>query len=449
MDRLSGVIKARREKLGETDAGAAWCLMALHPAAGPLKLQGIPDADSFPSVVMDYESVVTIPAPSTATGVWSAYLTVLPHPVQPVSFATASTGGQSGVGGVYNPTLSRGITQYSDMTVAFAKLCNSYRMLYCGVTVDLDASALNDAGSIVAGQFPIESQVVTYARPLSGSSIAYAHILNANYSSNFPGQSISQLPGAYMGLAKSGCYMPVKIDPCAPWVTTATATLATRANALTAVQPTWDTMRQFTLPSVTPTDGTCFPFYGSTYYGNPVPPTGAFVFNQDLTVNGDVFIPLQQTNMGHILFYNMNVAASLTIKVRWGVEMRVEPVSTLAPALMPSAMHDSLALTAYSDIAGSLPWAYPSEYNSGNKILEMIGKVWNTLKPIIGTGLMLVPHPAAQAAGAIVNSIPSFERPAGQSNAPQPPAPEPSGMARKPARRRKRKTKRIVVRRRN
>lgn len=408
---LQQILRDKFEKLGDTDEGSAWCNQALNPAIGPLVLRGIPDADAFPSVCLDYERVVSIPPPASATGVWTCIMNVLPHPIQPASFICTTTGGQIGYGGIVNPTFAL-VTQYSSLTAAFGTLCNSFRMLYCGVTIDLDASAMTDSGSVVAGQFPLEFQRINYALPKAGACVAYAHLLNCNYNSNFPGQSVSQLPGAYAGLAKDGIYMPIKLDPAAPWATTNAAEMACVANPTSAVPPTADSLRLVTLPNATPTLGNTFPFYGSSYYGTSAPFVGAWAFT-DNTVNGDVAAPLQQSNMGHIVFYNLNVAASLTVKVRWGVEMRVEPTSLLAPALKPSARHDVLALTAYSDVAGSLPWAYPSAYNANGKLAGMIKGLWNRVRPALATGLSFIPHPVAQAASGVLTRLPDFERPSG------------------------------------
>lgn len=411
MNKLRDDIRARYGVLGDTEAGANWCELALHPAAGPLEVRGIPDADAFPSVCMDYESVVSITAPSGSGATWFSVLNLLGHPVQPVAIASLRSLGSYQYDGVYNPTLISN-TAYSEMTVAFSKLCNAYRMLYCGITVDLDASALVDSGSVVAGQFPLEYQELNYARPMEGACISNAHIITANFATNFPGQSIAQLPGAYMGLAKDGVYLPLKISPCAPWVTTMHGTMAAVACPTTAVAPSYDSLRQLILPNATPSGGNVFPFYGRAVGGLPAPFVGAWAFS-DQTINGDVAIPLQQTNMGHIVFYNLNPAAALTLKVRWGVEMRIEPTSLLAPALRPSAKHDTLALMAYSDLAGSLPWAYPSAYNANGKVLDMIKKAWNVLRPTLATGMGFIPHPAAQGAAALLRSLPDFERPAG------------------------------------
>jgi hypothetical protein len=217
-----------------------------------------------------------------------------------------------------------------------------------------------------------------------------------------------------MGLAKDGVYMPLKIDPLSPWISTNRAEYNTVSSPTTAQLPTNASLGRALLPAATPTAGTAFPWYGSTYYGNPYPAVPAWAFT-DLTLNGDLQVAFQQMNCGHIVLYNLNVGASLTVKVRWGVEMRVEPTSILAPALRPSATHDTLAMVAYSDIAGSLPWAYPSEYNASGKIMDVIKRAWNAVRPRLATGLGFIPHPIAQGAGMLLSSLPDFERPAGTS----------------------------------
>lgn len=411
MNTLSDILDKRYVQLGDTAAGSAWAMMALHPSGGPLELRGIPDADAFPCVCMDYESVVSVPPLSNSTTAWKCIINLLAHPVQPVSYRLVSAGGQFAYGGVVNPTLPL-VSVYSDLTVGFSAICNSYRMLYCGITVDLDASSLNDSGSVVAGQFPLEVQRFNYGVPKTGACVATAHIMNTNYATNFPDQAISQLPGAYMGLAKDGIYMPLKIDPEAPWVSTNSADLVNTSNPTVASTTTLASLRSVTLSPVATGPGTAFPFYGSPAYGVAQPLLPCYTI-ADFTTVGDVVTPLQQTNMGHIVFYNLNAAASLTLKVRWGLEMRVEPTSLLAPALKPSARHDAKALSAYSDVAGSLPWAYPSCYNSEGKVLGVIKQVWNNLKPIAAAGLGLVPHPAAKAGSMLLQTLPSFERPSG------------------------------------
>lgn len=406
MNTLESIIRSKREPLGNTEAGANWALQALHPSCGPFQLRGIPDSDSFPCVCMDYEAVVAIPPPAGCVDAWQCNLTVNPHPTQPCCFSTTTVGGLVGYGGIYNPSYLPTGAVYSTMASTFAAQCSSYRMLYCGATVDLDASALTNGGSVVAAQMPITSIMRNYSLTSAVGPVADVHILDSNYDVNFPGPLISQLPGAFMGLARDGCYMPVKIDVTQPWVSSLDVVTVNAASPATAVHvaAAGAGLRNLTLPVAAPPAGVAFPFYGSAFYGNGALIIPAWV-NGASNLIADVVVQPQQKNAGIMFFYNLNPAATLTVKLRWGVEMRVYPTSPLAPAMVPSAMHDPLALTAYTDIAGSLPWAYPSSYNSLETLVPKIMSVWHAIKPVVASGLQAIPHPLAQIAGHALGAM--------------------------------------------
>lgn len=408
---LQSLIGSRRTSLGHTPAGSAWALKALHPAADSVPLRGIPDADSFPSVCMDYETVIQIQAPVGSVGVWACQLYVLPHVVQPLSWFSYDTSSvHFQYGGAINPTMPQ-LGAYEDSTFTCTSLCSAYRMLYCGATADLDAGALNNQGSVVAGQFPVTKQRFNYSvlAPTAPFGIPYEHVDCYNYTSNFPGMQVSQLPGAYMGLAQQGCYMPVKLDPHSPWVTTAECNCVTLATPTAATTPNPASCRFFNLPTTSNAGGT-FPFFsGNMAY----PCAGAYVANVNGFMSGSSTIGFQQKNIGLMVFYNLNINASLTVKVKWGVEMRVSPLSVLAPAMQPSAMTDSLAMEAYSDLAATLPWAYPSSYNSWEMILKVIKGAWNVLRPAAAAALGTLPGYAARGASVALRALPSFDRVSG------------------------------------
>jgi len=284
-------------------------------------------------------------------------------------------------------------------------------MLYAGCTADLDASALANQGSIVACQFPLVSQTFNYAHTNTTSpyGVGYAHIKSYALPQNFPGvNGISQMPGAYMGLAKDGCYMPLKIDPDSPWQTTTETVQLATANQATVPAFGAASLGVINIPPVT-TVGDCFPAFGSLYYGR-VNPCNSVVVGATGLEDGTPTIDFQQHNMGQIAFYNLAVGAALTVKVMWGCELRVGPLSVLAPAMQPSAMTDPQAMHAYSDIAGSLPWAYPSSYNSWEEIVKVLKSTWNALKPVALTSLSAVPHPFAQGAAQMIKAMPAFQQ---------------------------------------
>lgn len=401
--------------MGSTHEGASWALKALHPAEEMVGLRGIPDADAFPSVCMDYETVVTINPPATivAGETWRADVNLFAHPVQPLSFIVSNTAGtKTGYGGAVNPTLAAGV-DYDVYSRAFGSLCHSYRMLYTGATIDLDASGLSDNGSVVAAQMPrayhtYNVSTLNTAPPPYYTS--FQHVVWSGFPQNFPGAAISQLPGCFMGLAKDGCYMPLKIDPHAEWAMSEDFEFISDAASNTGTLRRCDL--NTTISGGAP--GQCFPFYGDAVSAPVVAPVIATGPDRS-HITGTLCVPFQQINFGFMRFYNLNSAASLTVKVRWGVEMRVPPTSVLAPALQPSCSMDALALAAYSDMAGKLPWAYPSSYNGWDELLPVLKSVWNGIKGSLGVAAGMIPviGPAARAA---VEAIPRFERPPGNGD---------------------------------
>jgi len=379
---------------------------------------------------MDYELVQTIlpPLGIAAGDTWTAIVYTMAHPVQPVSVVVTSLGGVTNYGGMFNPNLTG--NSLATLSGSWTTLCNSWRMLYASTTIDLDASALNNQGSVVAAQIPLAYTIVNAAT--SGTAYPFAtvfsHVLAADYAQNKPGILIGQLPGAYAGLAQDGVYLPVKINPNAPWASSESPWFVVPAGP--------NLPAGYALPNASIGPGTCFPFYGETLYqaacGSPIAvgavPAYCAVAN---TILGSLVQPVQQENIGITTFYNMAYNSRLTCKVRWGVEMRVPCGSVLAPAMKPSAHYDTLALAAFSELAATLPWAYPSSYNSDGKIIGMIKTAWNAIKPAVAGGLAAMPHPLAQGISFALNALPSFERPAGNSQmqAKKPPKPPTSNMS--------------------
>lgn len=407
-------IKQRQISLGSTKDGSDWCLKALHPACDILSTRGIPDCFGFPTVTMDYETVVSIsPPPGTTEGAnWTCFLYQLGHPIEPVSIKVTNSLGQVSYGGICNPTLAG--VDVGVLSQNWLTLCNSWRMLYSSYTVDLDAAGLNNQGSVVSAQYPLATTTLNLCLTQTTSPYAQVitHVVSSDYVQNQPGLALGQLPGAYMGLAKDGIYMPLKIDPRKEWANSECPVLSVpNASSLP---------RGCGIPSAIPIVGTCFPFYGQPAYNATMSltaPDGVIpaYCPTSFVSAGTLMQPQQQSMCGLSVFYNLSWNARLTVKVKWGVEMMVPAVSTLAPCMKPSAHLDTVALGAYSELNASLPFAYPSSYNSDNILLETIKRAWNALKPLVSGGLAMIPHPLAKAASLGLSVLPSFERPSGSS----------------------------------
>lgn len=400
-------------------------MKALHPAVKlSSEIRGIPDADAFPCVIMNYEQVMTLGSQSGNT--WATDIFSVPHPVHPCSAIIKDTVGNAYVGMV-NATLTAGAVTYADYHTKFMSLCHSYRMLYHSLTIDLDASGLNNQGSIVSAQYPMASQVynISSTDGVTGEISGYAHVLNTAWQQNFPGTSVSQLPGAFSGLAQDGVYIPLKLDPTAPWANSFLGQIVLSSIPSTAASTTASIIRGRLMPTAA-TDGLAFPFYSGPISSPANLPIAPAVYNPVVPViGGSVVVPMQQQNLGLCSFYNLSGNARITVTARWGVEMRVPALSTLAPAMQPSCMVDELAMRTYSDLAATMPWAYPSSYNEDNELVAFIKQAWNKLRPVLGAGLHAAPHPLMKMAGAGLLALPSFERASGSSTVNKRPAAKP------------------------
>lgn len=331
---------------------------------------------------MEYEANMRITPRPNATGTWQTQIYLLPHPVQPLSAFTTDSLGPT-YQGLINPTLTIGAASYSDYGAAFSRLCSSWRMIYASATVDLDAPALANQGSVVAAQYPILGQVFNLSTQAATAPFfsVYPHLKMHDYVANKPTyDNLIQLPGAFSGLAKDGVYMPMRMDPSADWV---------NAYEPTFIMSNSIDYRYGQLPvSAAGFEGTVFPFHGlqgaATSMKSITAPSVASIL-------GDTCQRIQQPDIGQMAFVNMSVTGALTIRVRWGVEMLVPPTSQLAPTMQPSAPADERALAAYTAIANELPFAFPSSYNGLEQLLPVLRNVWAAVKPVVAAGLGAVP----------------------------------------------------------
>lgn len=393
--------------MGSTEEGRAWCMKTLHPADVSAPIRSIPDGNSFPTVLMEYEAFIRlIPPNSAVAGTWNAEINLLPHPVQPLTCVVTQDLQAPRGGAVYNPTLSPDapLSTCEILTNTWAEICQSWRMVYTSCTLELDAPALANQGSLVAGQIPMASSVFNYSAP----PLCYPHIHDFNYANNqCDFRSLIAKPSAYSGLAHDGCYMTLRMDPKSPWINSRDTMFITSAVA--------NQSRYFTLPVTTPPAGSVFPFYDAL--GSTNAPLA--IFGTPTAISGSQLQQLGQKNFGRMSVVNVSTTASLFIRVRWGVEMMVSPNTILSPSVRPPSRMDEQAMSAYALIAGDLMDAYPASYNSFGKLGGVIKGIWNTVGPTITNALGLIPHPIAQGLSSGLGLIGKLAGASNVSRAPQ------------------------------
>lgn len=126
------------------------------------------------------------------------------------------------------------------------------------------------------------------------------------------------------------------------------------------------------------------PFYG--VYGSSPP----------MPHRGDWTPDLMNGNVAHICARNLSKETSFTFQFRMGVEIQLDPSSTLTPQLKLSPQYDKQALDTYFAISRELKDGYPADYNCVDKMWGVLRNTMLALTPkLLATmrgGQRLVPN---------------------------------------------------------
>lgn len=368
--------------LGSTPEGRNWCIKALHPSDPLTEVRGIPDHSAVPSLLMNYQATFVMGPAAGATGTWSFDSTLLPHPIDFLSYTvTDSTGATSSE--FDNPQIDG--ADHSEKYIAFAKLAQRWRLAYCSVTVHQDGPALSNQGSIVVSQPPVQPfhyPQVMFNEPLHLMLMgAPAELYSAE---DLPDFTTSQsMPNAYFARSKDGVYVPLKLtETCQKWT-----------SDKDAVSPAHSTFGGGTGNFLMSTSGATWS-WPHWLTEDCEMNTVAGTSNQVRTS------PMLNDTMAHICAENLSVDTRFTFFFRFGIEMQVSPSSALAPQLKLSPGYDAAALDNYFAIARELKDAYPADYND-------LGKIWDSISTAVRNVLPVVRQlgPYGQAASMIGSGV--------------------------------------------
>lgn len=397
--KLKELISTMSASLGSTPEGSAWCLKALHPSDAMVTITGVPDESAMSTVMMNYQTVFTLTVPA-GSGSWDADVQLTPHPVQ---FARYLTARASGIGisapsvGVMNSQLS-GATHSAKFNV-LTDLASAWRLAYYGCTVELDAPALSNQGAIAVCQKPVKPAVfcpTAYTAATGAGCGRPMHVWNADAWPSFP--SIQATPNAYLGLAKEGAYVPLKLSRTSQrWTTTADSILINDDAILGGGEPIDEAANVFIGPAalgyLSGTNGPAM-FPGMTLpYARAAP----------LAIVGQVTTPLLNEYVADICLKGLAEAAQVRFFFRVGIEMLVPPLSSLSSQLRVSPAFDPKAFEAYFHVSRQLKDGYPAEFNSLDKLWNVIESAAST----VGPALSMIPvygkflGPIAEGAAAL------------------------------------------------
>jgi len=329
-------------------------------------LQGVPDQTVQASAMLTYQNNYVFAAPSTVD--WTISFRFFNDPTAPGSFLAQnmdSTNPASGtlVNATLADTLPNALTAWNSV--------ERWRCCYYGVTVYLDAPAVANQGSIVVAQHP--AIPVCYGHPMSASLYVLVPQLVRYQEGDTPAYAtLMQMPNSFMGLAKDGAYIPLRLD---------------------SNHAVWHDHRDISVDATgqywSPTS------IQSAVPANHAATSGLYVVDSAYQSGGNwgggLHLLPCTSGVASVSLQGLSKDATVRIVVRHGYEVQVLPGTAYAPFLRMAPGLDLQAVDTYYAVARSLKDSYPAEYND-------LGKLWNVIKTIISK--------IAPAAIPVVESLP-------------------------------------------
>jgi hypothetical protein len=348
-------------------------MKTLNPAA-PLTIAGVPDAELASRVIKHYERTVTIQFAAAAAN-WNADIMLYANPWTPSAFLT-----DDGVAPTVTQVLNTQLGATSELVRQFIfENTEAYRVIYGSMTAIMDATSLTNSGLVAATQYTMVPKQL-YLDTTVANRLRISNRCWPDPPRNY--DQLIQMPGTYIGQAKDGVYLPLRLDIEEPWV---------RTNDYYAHYSTDDTI-------ILGADA--YNFYSGAQAAVATPasfPFGLSGTSQAATV---FEYPNSQPNIGHISFRNITPTAALRITYRIGVEFLVPPGTLFASDIQLPPSYDPTSIEMYKRVSTKLKLAYSADYNDWQKIVGAIKAAAHTILPMIPAGNMLTGliDPAAAAA---------------------------------------------------
>lgn len=354
--------------LGTTPTGSAWVTKALNPAS-PIAVSGIPDAGVASRVIKHYERTITVTLPASTQN-WNLDCMLNANPWIPASILKVDPG----ISAHFDPVINTQLGSIPGQVRAFLyENTEAYRLLYGSCTAIMDATSITNSGLVAATQYTNVPIIGTLITTVSDPGLVRQAAIWPDAPRSY--DQLIQMPGTYVGVAKEGVYLPLRVDPELQWVNTNDQ--REHINNDDAIALGWS------LPG---TSSTGYPQANSKSW--PFGQPSSYVDANGAIVPSMQFANTQRT-CGHIAFRNLHKDAAIRITYRLGFEFLVAPGTTYSPDMRTPPPYDPLALEAYKAISLRLNLAYPAAYNDWQKIVKVIAEVAKVVLPSLPGGQLL------------------------------------------------------------
>lgn len=378
----SQAIRATLPKsLGTTEIGHNWALRALHPC-DDARAGGVAIPDNEQAEVAHVEARIDEMIGPLYLGdgdeLYDLQIIVLPTLDIPVAYRTktptsnwtfwqpvAAVGSGMNYGSLTPaPDASKPIR--INATPDLCENATGFRQTFKGVTVVMNASALNNQGVVTSGQWvdALEKDSVYYQDAGPGESNNRIEAIVIGDCPATISQLIQKVPNAGQWEARKGCYMPMRFVQDTHLYSHDESSELVVADDVKFLQPTGVPI--LIRNGTTNTIGTT---QASIHVGQT-----ADIATCTGTINQQV---------GTIFFTGVHKSASFVLKMREGASIEPERSSPLVTAVGRPAPEDTVALRNVTNISRTLPLSYEAKYNALGLILPLIAKAAAMVLPSV------------------------------------------------------------------
>jgi hypothetical protein len=405
-----------------TDAGARWVRKALDPFHDfSVRVDGMPDSNTSPTVVQEYNVTSTFSVPAGVTGNWDAHIFNLPDLASYAQSYTSflqypvTTSGSEAVG-QYNfvyggtATIANGLgtinvssgpagfrslpddsatsqSQYatfSNIPLPVGSQPGNRRCIYLAFEITDTTAELYQQGTVTAYEMPQDVTLGTY----NTGSGAGPNVLSQYVVSRSPPALNTQAMLLYdsrQWASKYGAYVVCKMDTDSEWNKLRTSVSGQRLYTNDDLAG-WN----FGTPGST---------YGFGTFSSPtIAGTGA---TTSITQHQFSHHPIMFNTSG-IFLTGLNQNSTFTVTVRYGIEYAPSPYETqLVSLAQPSPHYDPAALEIYKRAAVELPIAVPVGENESGDFWDTVLGIIGDVAPMVGS---MIPIPGAGMLGNLVGS---------------------------------------------
>lgn len=368
--------------------GLTFVHRALHPnddtMSGGVR---IPDGAKSESAALEHRGnyVITKPSVGDQDNTWDVQFMSLPTSDIPLVYRRRFSGTAWGywyplqlTGSIQPGQFDQASWLLNHIPPTLLKNTSQFRQSFRGITIVLNANAFSDQGIMTAGEVGDAPKIIELPRDDTADSVKREFMVFNGIPQN-ENELVAVSPKTCQWEARKGVYMPSRFNQPTHLFQGGEAN-AIRDNGTGANFG----FRENGLPILLAEIGD-LPAGGFESFKRSLVWIDSTANSAIATTAGDV-----NQNVGVIMFSGLDPKATLTMRVRMGMELVPEAASLGSDFIGNAPDKDIVALETVSTVQGRLPLAFEHKYNSLNLLAGIIRPLIRTALPIVAPWLRSV-----------------------------------------------------------